>query len=243
MPSWTPWDPAARRAALPSLPGTLIRPDTAEHLSELLALDTEILAGALRPRARAPTRSSGSSRRDCRWRAGPWPRWNRSDEPPALSSATRRTPLPPRLLPGRRIGLGAVLPASTAPSPFYAVPGTPGLGRAHRAALIAAIAVARAVETVERRPGAVPSLRPAVGVTCAQRRVLLAAVPGFVAVRALSAFYLPLGPKAAALPGGAPVGRVVSASPCASRRDTGASSASGAARGCGTRRRLGGVRE
>ncbi|TCK59252.1 putative MFS family arabinose efflux permease [Curtobacterium sp. PhB136] len=53
-------------------------------------------------------------------------------------------------------------------------------------------------ESTERRPGALRSLRPTVSVPAPARSAFFAAVPGFVAVWALSAFYLALGPKLSA---------------------------------------------
>jgi MFS family permease len=59
----------------------------------------------------------------------------------------------------------------------------------------AVIGVLCTTETFRRRPGALRSLRPSVSVARAQRGAFFAAVPGFVAVWALSALYLALGPK------------------------------------------------
>lgn len=60
--------------------------------------------------------------------------------------------------------------------------------------VLAALVLIALPEPVERRPGAARSLRPSIGVAKEHAGSFLAAVPGLVAVWALGAFYLSLGP-------------------------------------------------
>ena len=89
------------------------------------------------------------------------------------------------------LGCGALI--QYAPAPTHLVFALLLVG-----AVIAGVAIARLPETAARRPGAIASLIPVLGIPARLRRDVLALVPIIVASWALGGLYLSLGPSVAA---------------------------------------------